>query len=48
MTQRAASDCLAGSHTYAAQVMRGAIALEAAMRGARDDEGAVATREDQF
>jgi alkylation response protein AidB-like acyl-CoA dehydrogenase len=39
---------IATAHTYATQVLPRAIALEAAIRGARDGEGALALREDQF
>ncbi|MGF6957854.1 acyl-CoA dehydrogenase [Paraburkholderia youngii] len=39
---------IATAHTYATQILPRAIALEATIRGARDGEGALALREDQF
>jgi hypothetical protein len=39
---------IATAHSYATQVLPRAIALEASICGARDGEGALALREDQF
>ncbi|MCC8394752.1 acyl-CoA dehydrogenase [Paraburkholderia sp. MMS20-SJTR3] len=39
---------IATAHTYATQVLPRAVALEAALLGARQDEGMLALREDQF